>query len=70
MLSRYTQSKVNGKKTKIPEIKKGTNAPSLMTFTNNKGIHPTGEVFLIMKPIVNKAVKITVLALNEFFCFK
>ena len=69
MLSKYTQPIIIGKAITIADNKKGKNAPSLITLTKRRGIQPTGEVFLIMKLIVNSAVKRIVLNVNlSFYC--
>ncbi len=44
----------------ISSIEKGKNAPSLNTLMKSKGIHPIGEVFLIMNWIETSPVKIMV----------
>ena len=51
-------------------IRKGLNEPSFHTFIINKGIQPIGEVFLNMKDIDIKAVKIATLVLNLFLTYK
>ena len=54
---------IRGKATKIALFIKLRNAP-LKDLIANKGIHPTGEVFLIMKEKVSNKVVITTFLSN------
>lgn len=60
-------SSIIGRATHTPLIRKGSKEPSLKTLIARRGIHPTGDVFLIMKEIVIRAVNMTVFIVNLFF---
>ena len=64
------QKVINGNATTTPAHKKEIKALSYMTLINSKGIHPTGEVFLIMKDIVMSAVILVKLLSKFVFTFK
>lgn len=59
--------KIIGRATNTALKRNGNNEPSLKTLIARRGIQPTGEVFLIMKEIVMRAVKMIVFIVNLFF---
>ena len=53
-----------GRKIVMPPVKKGKNELFLTIFKIKSGIHPTGWLFRIRKPIVSKATKAAVSLVN------